>query len=148
MPKWLSKSALAALRAAERQAAARHQVVGTPHLLLGLIADSAGAPAQALESMGFSVAQVRAEVARKVGAASGRPRRGRPPYSSRAEAILGAALAEADRQGRSRVEPEDLLVALVTEPGGRAAGVLNHLRGEGEGEDTDRGSDGRVPAAF
>jgi ATP-dependent Clp protease ATP-binding subunit ClpA len=93
--------------------------------------------------MGFSVSQVRYEVARKIGAASGRPRRRRPAYSTRAEAMLSQALGEAHRHGRDVVQPEDLLVAIVTEPDGRAAGVLNRLRAEGAA-----GSEGRVPAAF
>lgn len=119
--------------------------MGTPHLLLGLIADDGSTPAKALEAMGFSVSEVRTQVARKVGTTTGKPRRRRPDYSSRAEAILSRALSEAAGDGRSVVEPKDLLVAIVTEPGGRAAGVLNSLR---EGREASGGTDGRVPVSF
>lgn len=128
------------LHAAEVEARARRQAVGSPHLLLGLIADRDGAPAKALEAMGFSVEDVRYSTRRSIGSPSGRPSRRRPPYSTRAEVILGHALDEAQANDRKAIEPVDLLLALVREQEGKAAAVLNTLRKPAD--------DGKVPATF
>ena len=128
------------LRAAEDEARIRRQTMGTPHLLLGLVRDEHGAAALVLESMGFPIGQVRYEAARKVGPIKDRERRRRlrPPYSPRAEAILSQAVDEARRNGRPQVGPEDLLVAVIAEPEGKAADVFGRLRARSEG----------VPASF
>ena len=128
VPKWLSKDASAVLRTAEAQARARRHAVGTPHLLLGVLADEHGAGAHVLQAMGFDVRQVRYQAARVVGPTSSRPSRRRPVYSRRAEAILSRALGEAQAQGRRAIEPADLLLAIVTEPEGKAASILTALR--------------------
>jgi ATP-dependent Clp protease ATP-binding subunit ClpC len=128
VPKWLSRDASVVLRAAEAEARARRQAVGTPHLLLGLLTDEEGTPAQVLGAMGFAVRQVRYEASRTVGPTSTKPSRRRPVYSRRADAILGRALGAAQDDGRSAIEPTDLLLAIVSEPEGRAAALLNTLR--------------------
>lgn len=134
MPRWLTTDAARALAVAEREARVRRQAVGTPHLLLGLLADDDGRPAEVLRSMGFSVREVRYEAARKLGGHAGKPSRRRPAQSARVTETLERAIAEADRRGRSRVEPEDVLLALVAEPGGKAAGILARLRPSGQGD--------------
>ena len=134
MPKWLTKEADRALAAAEHEARVRRQAIGTPHLLLGLLADDRGRPAAALRSMGFSVRQVQYEAARKLGRVAAKPSRGRPARSTRVDEILERARDEAERLGRERVEPQDLLLALVAEPEGKAAAILERLRPSDEGD--------------
>ncbi|MDQ1375104.1 MAG: ATP-dependent Clp protease ATP-binding subunit ClpC [Actinomycetota bacterium] len=126
--KSLSKNASAVLRNAEAEARARRQAVGTPHLLLGLLADEQAAPAHVLAAMGFSVGDVRDEACRVVGRSARKASRRRPAYSVRAEAILERAIREAQAEGRGAVEPADLLLAIVSEPEGKAAAILNALR--------------------
>jgi ATP-dependent Clp protease ATP-binding subunit ClpA len=140
--KWLSSDAERVLEVAEREARLRRQAVGTPHLLLGLLADEAGRPGAVLRSMGFSVQEVRYEAGRKLGRHVGKPSRRRPMFSARVTAILDVARQEASRNSRDRVEPEDILLALVAEPEGKAAAILARLR------PTDQGDPGMVSAAL
>jgi ATP-dependent Clp protease ATP-binding subunit ClpC len=134
VPKWLSTDAARALEAAELEARLRRQAVGTPHLLLGLLADQAGRPVTVLTNMGFSVRQVQYEAARKLGRQSSKPARRRPARSARVEDILGRARHEATAQGRRTVESEDILLALVAEPEGKAAAILARLRPPAQGD--------------
>jgi ATP-dependent Clp protease ATP-binding subunit ClpA len=138
----LSSDAARALEAAEREARLRRQAVGTPHLLLGLLADRGGRPASVLTTMGFSVSEVQYEAARKLGRQSSKPSRRRPIHSERVLAILDRARQEADARGDEPVEPEDILLALVADPEGKAASILARLR------PTDQGDPGMVSAAL
>jgi ATP-dependent Clp protease ATP-binding subunit ClpA len=140
--KWLTTEAATALTAAELEARLRRQAVGTPHLLLGLLADDRGRPAAILNSLGYSLRQVRYEAAHKLGTVAGRPARRRPGRSARLIEILDRAMQDARADGRSLVEPEDLLLALVAEPEGKAAAILERLR------PPEQGDPGMVPAAF
>ena len=134
MPKWLTTDAARAFEVAEREARLRRQAVGTPHLLLGLLDDDAGRPAEVLRSMGFSVRQVRYEAARKLGSKAKKPSRRRPLQSDRVTEAFERARHEAAKRGRSRVEPEDVLLALVAESGGKAASILAKLRPAPQGD--------------
>ena len=134
MPKWFTSDVARALAIAENEARLRRQAVGTPHLLLGLLADDMGRPADVLRTMGFSVRQVRYEAARKLGGQAKKPSRRRPVHSARVSEVLERSRTEALRKGRSQVEPEDLLLALVAEPGGKAATILARLRPREQGD--------------
>jgi ATP-dependent Clp protease ATP-binding subunit ClpC len=117
---------------AEREARIRHQAVGTPHLLMALLHDINARPAQVLSAMGYSVAQVRYEAARKIGRSKEKPsRRFRPELSERVEAAVDLALAEAAAAGRERANAEDLLLGLMTDPEGKAARLLARMRNPG-----------------
>jgi ATP-dependent Clp protease ATP-binding subunit ClpC len=141
VPSWLSPEAEVALSVAEEEARQRRQAIGTPHLLLGLVADQDGRAADVLRAMGYSVPQVRYEAARKLGTRSQRPSRRRPVRSARVEDSLGRALAEAQRQGKGEVDPEDILLALVADPEGKAASILKRLpRTQADDDDSGRES--------
>jgi ATP-dependent Clp protease ATP-binding subunit ClpC len=140
--KWLTTEGARALAAAELEARLRRQAVGTPHLLLGLLADERGRPAAILDGMGFSLRQVRYEAAHKLGTLATRPSRRRPVRSTKVTEILDRALHEANAHGRRLVEPEDMLLALVADPGGKASRILERLRR------TAQGDPDMVPAAF
>jgi ATP-dependent Clp protease ATP-binding subunit ClpC len=118
-----------AMHAAREAARCRRQHVGTPHLLLGLVSDPNGRPAEALRSMGFSILEVEGAVLRKLGPPVGRSRRFKPGISDRLEQVLVVAEHEAARAGRRMVRAEDLLMALAADPDGKAARVLQRLRG-------------------
>jgi hypothetical protein len=82
--------------------------------------------------MGFSVREVRYAAARKLGPVASKPSRGRTSRSTRVIGIFERAMHEAGGAGRTRVEPHDLLLALVAEPSGKAASILESLRPAGE----------------
>ena len=134
MAKWLTTAGARAFEAAEREAKLRRQAVGTPHLLLGLLADPHDRPAAILQGMGYSLHQVRTETARKLGSVAPKPARRRPVRSTRVTEVLADAMDEAHADGRSLVEPEDMLVALLAEPEGKAAAILERLRPPAAGD--------------
>jgi ATP-dependent Clp protease ATP-binding subunit ClpC len=125
---WLSKAAKDALQVAEDEARRRRQSIGTPHLLLGLLADPNGRPADALASMGIPLPQILGELAHSIGRASSKPARSRPQLSARTELVLNRALEDAQRRGRDQVHPEDILVALVADPEAKAGSILKRMR--------------------
>lgn len=53
-----------------------HNVVGTEHLLLGLIAEGEDVAAQSLLSLGISIDQVRNEIERMIGRGGASPQKG------------------------------------------------------------------------
>ena len=123
----LSASGGGCLEAARREAAADGAAeVGTHHQLIGLFHE--GVAAAVLEELGVRADAVRA-AARELfpGGGGGLPG-GRPPQESAEarEAVRRAAVI-AQQAGRGDVGSEDLLAALVLDPGSRARRVLSHL---------------------
>jgi hypothetical protein len=102
--------------------------VGTHHQLIGLFRE--GAAAAILESLGLTAEQVRRAAGdmfpgggRPAGLAEGEP----PPESAEAQAALIGATRLAQRAGIDMVGPEQLLGALVLDPGSHARRVLARL---------------------
>lgn len=102
-----------------------HPVVGTEHLLLGLLAEGEGVGAQALQNLGLNLKQVREEVMRatKPGHALG----GIPELSPRAKRALELANEEARRQGVNYIGTEHILLGILREGEGIAAQILSSL---------------------
>jgi len=100
-----------------------HNYIGTEHLLLGLVRDGDGTAAQVLEDMGVELAKVRTAVEFIIG-------RGDGPYSGdfgltpRAKRVIELAIDEARRLDHNYIGTEHLLLGLVREGEGIAAGVL------------------------
>ncbi|NLJ81226.1 MAG: ATP-dependent Clp protease ATP-binding subunit [Firmicutes bacterium] len=109
-----------------------HNVVGTEHILLGLIAEGSDVAAKALLSLGVSIDQVRNEVERMVGR-GGQPTQGQIGFTPRSKRVLELAFDEARRLGHTYIGTEHLLLGLVREGEGVAAQVLHNL-----GADLDR----------
>ena len=103
-----------------------HNYVGTEHLLLGLIRESDGVAARALESLDISLPSVRAEVEEIIGFGGQSPT-GHIPFSPRAKKILDLSLREALQLGNDYVGTEHILLGLVREGEGIAAQVLLRL---------------------
>jgi ATP-dependent Clp protease ATP-binding subunit ClpC len=128
----LTGDARAVLAGAKHEARVRHQAVGTPHLLMALVADVGARPAQVLCAMGYPVPEIRYEAARTIGTRKDRPsKRFRPSLSPRVEVAIDLALAEAQAAGRERANAEDLLVGLLADPDGKAARLLARMRKPG-----------------
>ena len=109
-----------------------HSYLGTEHLLLGLLTESEGVAARALAGLGVTPEAVRDRVTRIVGSGCGSP-----PWcrcvTPRAKRVLDLARREADRGGRGELGGEHVLLGLIGEGEGIAAGVLAEL-----GVDQDR----------
>jgi len=103
-----------------------HNYVGTEHLLLGLLHEGEGVAAQALVSLGISLADVRGQVEEIIG--HGRnPVSGHIPFTPRTKKVLELSLREALALGHHYIGTEHLLLALLREGQGVAAQVLTRL---------------------
>ena len=103
-----------------------HNVVGTEHILLGLIAEGEDLAARSLLSLGISIDQVRGEVERMIGR-GGQPTEGQIGFTPRSKRVLELAFEEARRLGHSYIGTEHLLLGLIREGEGVAAQVLHNL---------------------
>ena len=101
----------------------RHDYVGTEHLLLGLLYEGEGVAAKALESMGVSRADVRAQVVETIGHGQSPPA-SQTPFTCRAKMVLELSLREALALGHHYIGTEHLLLGLLREGQGVAAQVL------------------------
>jgi GNAT superfamily N-acetyltransferase len=103
-----------------------HNYIGTEHLLLGLIRESDGVAAQALESLGISLEATRQQVEEIIGRGQQAPS-GHIPFTPRAKWVLELALREALQLGHEYIGTEHILLGLIRESDGVAAQVLVHL---------------------
>jgi Clp amino terminal domain, pathogenicity island component/ClpX C4-type zinc finger len=103
-----------------------HNYIGTEHILLGLIHEGDGVAAQALTSLGISLADVRGEVERIIGHGGSAPS-GHIPFTPRAKKVLELSLREALQLGHNYIGTEHILLGLIREGEGVAAQVLGDL---------------------
>jgi len=106
-----------------------HNVVGTEHLLLGLIAEGEGVAARALQNLGISIDKVRTEVENVIGKGDEAPS-GQIGFTPRAKRVLELAFDEARQLGHTYIGTEHILLGLLREGEGIAAQVLNNLGAE------------------
>jgi len=109
-----------------------HNYIGTEHLLLGIARDRDMVSAQILGNLGVSLATLRGEVEAVVGRGD-KPSEGEVGYTPRANKVLELARDEATRLGHTYIGTEHLLLGMVLEGEGIAAGLLRTL-----GVDYDR----------
>jgi len=125
------------LLAKEEAKKRQESVVGTEHLLLGLLREGEGVAVQVLRALGVDLDKARAEVERLIGTGGG----GRPQgpvegvvLTPRAKkVVMEIAPREAQNLGHNYVGTEHLLLALLREGEGLAAKAL-----EGLGVDLER----------
>jgi len=103
-----------------------HNLIGTEHLLLGLIREGEGIAAKALEAMGISLEKVRAEVEKMLGKGDGSGK-AFIGYTPRAKKVLELAYDEARQLGHNYIGTEHILLGLIREGEGVAAQVLQNL---------------------
>ena len=123
--------------AREEAEALGQRAIGTEFLLLGLLRDPRGAPAQVLTPLGATLQSARAQVERMlasgqvdVGSGSTGAKRllvGSLPLSRRAQAALEQSLREALRRGDAHLGAEHILLALLREEEGGAVRALAGL---------------------
>jgi len=100
-----------------------HNYIGTEHLLLGLLREGEGVAAKVLSQLGVEVDRVRSSVESVVGRGD-RPVLGEVGLTPRAKKVIELALDEARRLGHHYIGTEHLLLGMLREGDGVAAGVL------------------------
>ena len=113
-------------RAQEEALRLRHAFIGTEHLLLALAREEGGTAAQALAELGVKPARLRRAVEAVVERGNARVAGG-IELTARARRAIELAVAEAQRLRHDYVGAEHLLLGLVHEREGVAAGVLQSL---------------------
>jgi hypothetical protein len=103
-----------------------HNYLGTEHFLLGLIRGEEGIAAQALRNLGLELEKVRIAVEFIIGRGD-RPVVGEVGLTPRAKRVIELAIDESGRLGHDYIGTEHLLLGLIREGEGIAAGVLESL---------------------
>jgi ATP-dependent Clp protease ATP-binding subunit ClpC len=103
-----------------------HNYIGTEHLLLGLVREGDGVAAKVLNNLGVELNKVRSAVEYVIGQGD-RVALGEIGLTPRAKKVLELAVDEARRLGHHYIGTEHLLLGLVREGEGIAAGVLESL---------------------
>lgn len=104
----------------------QHNYIGTEHLLLGLIHDDKGVGTHVLHNLGVSLAKVRSAVEFIIGRGD-RFVLGEIGLTPRAKKVLELAADEAQRMNQPYIGTGHILLGLVREGEGIAAGVLESL---------------------
>jgi len=103
-----------------------HNYRGTEHLLLGLLRESGGVAAKALQSLGIGLEAVRHQVVEIIGEGHQAPS-GHIPFTPRVKKVLELSLREAQLLGHDYVSTGHLLLGLLREGDGVAVQVLVRL---------------------
>ncbi|MPZ99361.1 MAG: AAA domain-containing protein [Dehalococcoidia bacterium] len=103
-----------------------HNYIGTEHLLLGLVREGDGVAAKVLSNLGVELNKVRSAVEFIIGRGD-RASTGEIGLTPRAKKVIELAVDEARRLNHSYIGTEHLLLGLVREGEGIAAGVLESL---------------------
>ncbi len=104
----------------------QHNYIGTEHLLLGLVREEEGIAAEVLSNLGIEVDQVRHAVEAIIGRGE-RVVLGELGLTPRAKKVIELAWEEARRLNHRFIGTEHLLLGLIREGEGIAAGVLENL---------------------
>jgi ATP-dependent Clp protease ATP-binding subunit ClpC len=103
-----------------------HNYIGTEHLLLGLVREGDGVAARVLNNLGVELHKVRSAVEFIIGRGDRAPQ-GEIGLTPRAKKVIELAVDEARRLNHHYIGTEHLLLGLVREGEGIAAGVLESL---------------------
>ena len=101
-----------------------HSYIGTEHILLGLLREEEGVAAKVLTSLNVSLGKVRSGVEFIIGHGD-KPSAGDIGLTPRAKRVIELAIDEARNLGHNYIGTEHLLLGLLHEGGGVAAGVLD-----------------------
>ena len=104
----------------------QHNYIGTEHLLLGLVREGEGVAAKVLANLGVELNKVRSSVEFIIGRGD-RIVLGEIGLTPRAKKVIEYAVDEARRLNHHYIGTEHLLLGLIREGHGIAAGVLESL---------------------
>ncbi|HOC82690.1 MAG TPA: Clp protease N-terminal domain-containing protein, partial [Synergistales bacterium] len=102
-----------------------HDLIGTEHILMGLVAEGDGVAARILQSSGITLEGLRDAVEQFVGRGDQKSKPVDLPLSPRAKKVLDLAMREAKEMSVNYVGTEHILLGLISEGEGVAAQVLN-----------------------
>ena len=117
-----------------------HNYIGTEHILLGLVRETDGVAAKVLGNLGVELNKVRSAVEFIIGRGE-RAAAGEIGLTPRAKKVIELAVDEARRLNHHYIGTEHLLIGLMREGEGVAAGVLESL---GVNLDKVRAETGRI----
>ncbi|MBR56371.1 NDP-hexose 4-ketoreductase [Candidatus Poribacteria bacterium] len=103
-----------------------HNYIGTEHILLGLVRETDGVAARVLSSLNVELSKVRSAVEFIIGRGE-RPSPGDIGLTPRAKKVIELAVDEARRLSHHYIGTEHLLIGIMREGKGVAAGVLESL---------------------
>jgi len=103
-----------------------HSYIGTEHILLGLAREEEGVAAKVLTNLGVSLNKVRSAV-EFISGRGERPSTSDTGLTPRAKRVIELAIDEARQLGHNYIGTEHLLLGLLREGEGVAAGVLESL---------------------
>jgi ATP-dependent Clp protease ATP-binding subunit ClpC len=103
-----------------------HNYIGTEHILLGLVREEEGVAAKVLTNLGASLNKVRQAV-EFISGRGERPSTGETGLTPRAKRVIELAIDEARQLSHNYIGTEHLLLGLLREGEGVAAGVLDSL---------------------
>ncbi|MFC1873754.1 ATP-dependent Clp protease ATP-binding subunit [Chloroflexota bacterium] len=119
-----SERARRVLTSAQEEAQAlNHSYIGTEHILLGLVREEEGVAAKVLTGMGVTLTKVRSAVEYIIGRGE-KAGTGEMGLTPRAKKVIELAIDEARHFGHNYIGTEHLLLGLLHEGEGVAAGVL------------------------
>ncbi|HEY91861.1 MAG TPA: ATP-dependent Clp protease ATP-binding subunit [Dehalococcoidia bacterium] len=101
-----------------------HSYIGTEHILLGLLREEEGVAAKVLTNLNVGLGKVRSGVEFIIGHGD-KPSTGDIGLTPRAKRVIELAIDEARNLGHNYIGTEHLLLGLLHEGGGVAAGVLD-----------------------
>ena len=103
-----------------------HNYIGTEHILLGLVRETEGVAARVLINLNLELVKVRSAVEFIIGRGE-RPTPGEIDLTLRTRKVIELAVDEARRYNDVNIGTEHLLIGLMREGEGVAAGVLESL---------------------
>ncbi|MFQ5860429.1 MAG: ATP-dependent Clp protease ATP-binding subunit [Dehalococcoidia bacterium] len=103
-----------------------HNYIGTEHILLGLVRETEGVAARVLSNLGVDLNKIRSAVEFIIGRGE-KPVQGEIGLTPRAKKVIELAVDEARRMSHTYIGTEHLLIGLLREGEGVAAGVLESL---------------------
>jgi len=104
----------------------QHNYIGTEHLLLGLVREGEGVAAKVLTNLGVQLSDVRKAIEFIIGRGE-RVITGEIGLTPRAKKVIELAVDEARMLNHHYIGTEHILLGLVREGGGIAAGVLESM---------------------
>jgi ATP-dependent Clp protease ATP-binding subunit ClpC len=104
-----------------------HDVIGTEHILLGLVKEGSGVGATVLKNFDVDIKKLRLEVEKHVKSGPDMVTMGKLPQSPRAKKVIEYAIEEARALNHNYVGTEHILLGLLRETEGIAAQVLMSL---------------------
>ncbi len=103
-----------------------HNYIGTEHILLGLVRETEGVAARVLSNLGVELSKIRSAVEFIIGRGE-RHTPGEIGLTPRAKKVIELAVDEARRLNHHYIGTEHVLIGLMREGEGVAAGVLESL---------------------